>query len=302
MLLSRRLATRLLVGAAGASLLAACQAPAQPAAPTAINPLIKPRGTGADLTAVLASSELAVGRNRFAMGLIDARNQPITSGRAMFEFFKLRTDGTAEKRSDANATFRMVGNASKGIWVAPIEFNEPGPWGAQVTHEPPNEALRTSRANFEVKSKFSAPGYDDAAPRSVTPTVAEVGGDASRLCSNRPPCALHTLSIASAIEAGAKPLVVVFATPALCTSAICGPELESVLQLHQTYAERANFVHVEIYEHPFDGQRVVKTVDEWRLPSEPWTFVIDRSGTVRDRFEGSAPADEVEPALKALLT
>src|SRR5687768_9801702 len=119
MLLTRRQAARLLVGAAAASLVAACQTPAQPPAPTAVNPLIKPRRSGAELTAVLASSELAVGRNRFSIGLIDARNQPVSSGRATFEFFKLRSDGTAEKRTDAAATFRMVGNPSKGIWVTP---------------------------------------------------------------------------------------------------------------------------------------------------------------------------------------
>jgi hypothetical protein len=215
----------------------------------------------------------------------------------------VRADGTAEKRADAAATFRMVGaSPSKGIWVTPTEFAEAGAWGAQITVEQDNEPPRLTRVSFEVKPKFSAPGYDEPAPRSVTQTIDDVGGDVSRLCSNRPPCAMHTTSIASAIEAGQKPLVVVFATPALCTSAICGPELESVLQLQATYAERANFVHVDIYEYPFDGQKVVKTVEEWHLPSEPWTFVIDRGGVVRDRFEGSAPADEVEPALKALLT
>ena len=64
-----------------------------------------------------ASSELAQGRNRFALGLIDARNQPITSGNVGVEFFKLLATGSAEKRADATAVFRSVGGASKGIWV-----------------------------------------------------------------------------------------------------------------------------------------------------------------------------------------
>ena len=50
------------------------------------------------------------------------------------------------------------------------------------------------------------------------------------------------------------------------------------------------------------GQHVVKTVEEWHLPSDPWTFVVDRTGVVRDRFEGAAPIDELEPALKAVLS
>jgi hypothetical protein len=47
---------------------------------------------------------------------------------------------------------------------------------------------------------------------------------------------------------------------------------------------------------------VARAVDEWHLPSDPWTFVVDRTGIVRDRFEGAAPFDELEPALKQVLT
>jgi len=123
--LSRREVARVVVGGALASLLAACEAPSAvaptvpAAAPTAVNPLVKPRATGAELTAVQASSELAQGRNRFALGLIDARNQPVIAGNVRVEFFKLLSDGKAEKRTDATAVFRSVGGASKGIWVAP---------------------------------------------------------------------------------------------------------------------------------------------------------------------------------------
>jgi hypothetical protein len=75
-----------------------------------------------------------------------------------------------------------------------------------------------------------------------------------------------------------------------------------VLKLRSSgYAERANFIHVEIWEYPFENQKPVKAVQEWRLPSEPWVFVVDRDGNVRDRFEGAAPAEELEPALKPLV-
>jgi len=312
MLLSRRQVTRGLLGGAVASLLAACQAPATPrpsaTAPpapvaTAVNPLIKQRATGAELTAVLASSELAQGRNRFALGLIDARNQPITAGTVGVEFFRLLTTGSAEKRADATAVFRSVGGASKGIWVTSATFPETGQWGTQVTLDPGSgDAPKGARLNFEIRPKFSAPGYDDPAPRSASPTDRDVNGDTSHICSNTPACSLHSISIAQALDPGQKPLVLLFATPALCTSATCAPELEAVQQLHSTYAESANFIHVEIYQYPFDGLRVAKTVDEWHLPSDPWTFIVDKTGVVRDRFEGAAPIEELEPSLKAVLS
>jgi hypothetical protein len=285
-----------------ASLLAACQSAAGRPNPTPVNPLLKPRAEGDGVVALQASSELALGRNRFAVGLVDARNQPLTSGTVHIEFFKLRADGTAEKRTESTAIFRSVGAQSRGVWVAPAEFGETGAWGAQVTLSQPNNPPRSARMNFEVRDKFSAPGYGEPAVRSASLTTRDVNGDVSRICTNQPPCDLHALSIVQALESGQQPLVVSFATPALCTSATCGPELDAVLQLHRTYGAQANFIHVEIYEYPFDGQRVAKAVDEWRLPSDPWTFVVDRAGIVRDRFEGAAPAEEIEPALQALLT
>jgi hypothetical protein len=304
--LTRRQLTQLVVGGAVASLLAACQtaAPNQApaAAPTATNPLIKPRASGAPLTAVQASSELAQGRNRFAIGLIDDRNQPVVTGSVNVEFFKLLDSGQAEKRAESPAVFRSVGGASKGIWVAPAAFPEIGGWGAQVNQDSGDGNPKQARMSFQVRDQFSAPGYDAPAPRSVSLTDKDVGGDTSHICSNAPPCELHSLSIADALQPGDRPLVLLFATPALCTSATCAPELQAIQQLHGTYAEKANFIHVEIYQYPFDGQHTAKTVDEWNLPSDPWTFVIDKTGIVRDRFEGAAPVEELEPSLKAVLS
>jgi hypothetical protein len=309
MALTRRELVRIVTGTALVSLAAACQTPsaapptlAPAAPPTLTNPLIKPRATpGAELTAVNASSELAVGRNRFTLGLIDAHNQAVTSGNVHVEFFKLGANSTAEKRADATAVFRSVGGASKGIWVSPVAFPEPGGWGAQVTLGQGSEPARVARMSFEVRPRFSAPGYDEPAIRSSSLTERDVNGDTSRICSSTPPCTLHTLSIASGLESGQKPLVVLFATPGFCTSATCAPELEAVLQLQQTYGAQANFIHVEIYQYPFDQLKTVSTFDEWHLPSDPWTFVIDQAGIVRERFEGAATLEELEPAIKSLL-
>jgi hypothetical protein len=302
--LSRRQFSHVVFGGAAASLLVACAAPAPrapTAAPTAANALIKPRATGAPLTAVQASTELAVGRNRFAIGLIDDHNQPVTDGSVNIEFFKLISNSQAEKRSESPAVFRSVGGASKGIWVAPAQFADTGPWGARVTLAPTSGDPKVAQMNFSVLGKFSAPGYNDPAPRSMSPTDADVGGDTSHICSNSPPCDLHSISIADALQPAQKPLVVLFATPALCTSATCAPELQAVQQLHGTYSEQANFIHVEIYQYPFDGLHTAKTVDEWHLPSDPWTFIVDKTGIVRDRFEGAAPYEELEPSLKSVL-
>ena len=66
----------------------------------------------------------------------------------------------------------------------------------------------------------------------------------------------------------------------------------------------SNFVHVEVYDNldasEFGELEVVAAVDEWRLPSEPWVFVVDAGGIVAHRFEGTIGVDELEEALTAV--
>ena len=63
------------------------------------------------------------------------------------------------------------------------------------------------------------------------------------------------------------------------------------------------FIHVEIYENPADitgdisNASVVQAVKDWNLPSEPWVFLVDEDGIVRQRFEGLATYQEIKSAL-----
>jgi len=65
-----------------------------------------------------------------------------------------------------------------------------------------------------------------------------------------------------------------------------------------------NFIHVEIYENLDATTReelwVVEAVDVWRLPSEPWVFVVDATGTIAARFEGAVDPAELRAALEEL--
>ena len=116
---------------------------------------------------------------------------------------------------------------------------------------------------------------------------------------------LYRLSIAEAVASG-KPLVVAFSTPAYCTTATCGPQLDVIKRLRDRHADRANFIHVEVYDNPHEIQgdlsnaRIAPAVTEWGLPSEPWTFIVDADGLVSAKFEGFATRDELEESLLAV--
>jgi hypothetical protein len=185
------------------------------------------------------------------------------------------------------------------VYAAPVEFPEAGDWGLQVLAEPPQGPAQRLRANFKVLGKGAAPSIGAAAPKSANPILSDVGGDGTKLCTNAPPCTLHDLRIADALAAG-KPTFILFATPGFCVSRTCAPMLGEVLKLRDRHAEQASFIHVEIFKDP-QNRVVADTVNEWGLASEPWIFVVDRSGTVSDRIEGTATLDELEASLKPLL-
>jgi hypothetical protein len=110
------------------------------------------------------------------------------------------------------------------------------------------------------------------------------------------------------------PSVVVFATPAFCTSPTCGPQVDTVSELKNAYPDQANYIHVEIYDNPaeiqgdLDRAEIFGVVDDWGLTSikdyfnESWIFILDSEGGIQDRFEGFATLDELETALLKVLS
>lgn len=82
--------------------------------------------------------------------------------------------------------------------------------------------------------------------------------------------------------------MIAFATPAFCTSRLCGPTKEIVDDAYQKYADAVNFVHVEPYDvkRARDGlglELLPFIANEWKLQSEPWVFVVDKTGRISAR-------------------
>jgi hypothetical protein len=61
------------------------------------------------------------------------------------------------------------------------------------------------------------------------------------------------------------------------------------------------FIHVEIFEDndPTKGENL--WVREWKLPSEPWVFVVGADGAIRERFEGTVSVRELDEAVRRHL-
>jgi hypothetical protein len=124
---------------------------------------------------------------------------------------------------------------------------------------------------------------------------------------------LYQLTIKEAVE-NPLPSVVVFASPAFCTSPTCGPQVDTVSELKDELPGQANYIHVEIYDNPaeiqgdLDRAQIFSVVDDWGLTSiedyfnESWIFILDANGKVQDRFEGFATLDELEGALLKVIS
>jgi hypothetical protein len=290
--LARRDCLRLVGATALAGLAAACQSTATPSAPPA--PTAAPGGPP-PLGLVLASSELVVGPNRFLLAILD-NGRPVANASVRFEFFTIEGQ-EATKRSEAAAQYRAPAGEGKGIYVARTAFDRPGAWGVQVRAERRDGGPLLARTNFQVASQASAPMIGARAIASRNPTRHAAA--LAELCSAQPPCDMHELNIADALTLQ-RPLMISFATPGFCTSQTCAPVHGEVAKVKARRAAQAEFVHVEIYKDP-RNLVVADTVGEWRLPSEPWIFVVNRDGVIADRLEGVTDAEELEAALSPVL-
>ena len=159
---------------------------------------------------------------------------------------------------------------------------------------------------IEVRETSATPALGSSVPRTVSKTARDVTELEELTTDAEPDPELYAITISEAIDTG-KPLIVTFATPAYCQTSTCGPQLDVVKELKETYGGRVSFIHIEIYDNPLEIQgdlsraRVSPTVTEWNLPSEPWTFIVTGEGILRAKFEGFTTSEELEDALALVL-
>ena len=272
---------------------------------------------GPEYSALLVSSDLAKGDNRLVFALVSRDNVPVRAEQAqVVARYTQQGSDNSEEKATATATFRSwpPEGSNRGVFVADLPFDvsgdataaNPGLWELDITANAADGSSVETTTAVRVASSPATPWVGAHAPRSVTPT-ADMVEDLSHITSAlHPDPDLYRLSIHEALEEG-KPLVVLFSTPAFCVSATCGPQLEILGQLKDRYGDQANFIHVEVFEDPhlIEGNRTaarqVPAVGEWGLPTEPWTFVVDREGRVSDKFEQFTTEDVLEDALKRVL-
>lgn len=294
-------------------------------APTETDPVVlTPLPDGALLPTVI-SGDLAVGENRFLVGLVDQETGALVLDADLaLAFFLLDSDeGTLkfEREAEPMVITRSYTHTHEdgqletheagevGAYRTTADFDVAGLWGVEVTGTTADgQALEPLRPTFSVNEESFGFAIGDPAPLSEQLLLSDVDDITEIDTSENPIPEQHDMTVADAVTSG-KPTVLAITTPAFCESQICGPVKLFFDDLYSQYGDVAHFVHVEPYEvQPVrDGECAQLSdclnpiIDEWRLQSEPWVFIVDADGNIAAKFDGLVTFEELEEALAELI-
>lgn len=267
-------------------------------------------GSGAketDLVVSPAAQSFAVGVNRYPFGVFTVANEQVDDADVALYFArsaggKVQGPLPAEVVSlEVKPAYRAAsaGDAKTAYVVPKVNFDKPGPWLAVAIIKGEN-GLESSRVpSPDVGLYPKIPEVGEKAPLIHTPTAADVGNDLGKIDTRVPPDQMHEVDYADAY--GKKPIVLVIATPALCQSRVCGPVVDVAQQVADKYGDEADFIHMEVYNDNDASKGIRPQLEAFGLQTEPWTFLIDADGVVRDRIEGAYGVAELERALQKIL-
>ena len=291
------------------SLSLACRAAVpepEPAPPAISNPLVGP----GDINLILATQVLEVGTQRVSF-LLSGKKALIKAPEVAVVSTYVDDSSGEHVVETGRAVFHPWPYGIRGAYTTELTFDWPGRWRLDIAVEDAEVSGATS-IELTVRPESPVPGLGRRPPLSRTKTLADVDALEQLTTDYTPDEDLYRLSVAAAIESP-RPAVIVFASPAFCTSPTCGPQVDTVTELKEAHQGRADFVHVEIYDLPEEIQgdlsqaRLAGAVEEWgftALPdwfNESWVFILNDRGVIEQRFEGYATLTELDAALQRTL-
>ena len=190
---------------------------------------------------------------------------------------------------------------AKSVYVVPkVDFPKDGSYLAVAMIKGPDGKLEASRIPSPVVGQYpKVPKVGERPPKITTLTAADVGNDLEKIDTRVPPDQMHKVDFAEVL--GKRPIVLVFATPALCQSRVCGPVVDVAQQVADKFEPRADFIHQEVYVDNEISKGLRPQLKAFHLPTEPWTYLIDAEGVIKDRLSGAYGVDELEEAMQTIL-
>lgn len=322
--LSSRLATLLALAALAAVAVAGCgggKGETRPAPPPKDFPQAQGKtisqllhGSGAvpsELVIAPASQVFDTGEERYPFGVFTAGQEQVEDVEVALYFAK---DGKSKvlgplpaklETLQTKPAYRSQNGSgpgeAKSVYVVPkVDFAEDGSYLAIAMIKGKDGQLEASRIPSPVVGQYpNVPKVGERPPKIKTLTAADVGNDLEKIDTRVPPDQMHKVNFAEVL--GKKPIVLVFATPALCQSRVCGPVVDVAQQVADKFEPRADFIHQEIYNDNEISNGLRPQLKAFHLPTEPWTYLIGKEGVIKDRLSGAYGVDELEEAMQTIL-
>lgn len=257
----------------------------------------------------LASSVFVPGDNRLAFGVIGTDNQFLYGKSAVYVAASPNSEARGPYPAPADSLvtkpeFRSQQAATEedeiaAVYATEVPFRRPGRQAVLVLTETAS-GLVGAATEITVVRDSPIPAVGERPPAVETDTLESAGGVVESIDTRVPPAReLHEVSFADVL--GRKPVALLFATPQLCQSRVCGPVVDIALELSQTYGDRMEFIHQEVYVDNELDKGLREPLRRFGLETEPWLFTVDREGRVAARLEGSFGRRAFEDAVKTAL-
>lgn len=143
------------------------------------------------------------------------------------------------------------------------------------------------------------PNVGQRPPAIATDTEASVHGNTSLLTTRIPPEQMASVSFKDVL--GKRPIALLFSTPQLCISRVCGPVTDIAVELQHRYGNQVTFIHQEVYVDNDPKKGLRPQLNAFHLQTEPWLFTVNRQGIIVARLEGSFGVNATTNAIQAAL-
>jgi hypothetical protein len=273
--------------------------------------LSAPGGQSPDVVSP-AAAFFGLGTNRFPFGVFTTGHQQITDAQiALYAApgkgvdgpaigpFPARIEDLTTRPAFRAKTTADDPDAAQVAYVSDIPLDKRGPWAFAALIKSDQGLQYSLLPSPNPVGDFPMPQVGQPAPVTHTDTASEVT-DISQIDTRVPPDDMHNDDLADVL--GKKPVVLLFATPALCQSRVCGPVTDIEEQVKQQYGDRVAFIHQEVYKDNNINEGPRPQMTAYNLTTEPWCFVIDRSGKVSTILQGAFSVQELEAAVQKVAT
>jgi hypothetical protein len=198
--------------------------------------------------------------------------------------------------------FRSKQNSGPGgiqaIYAASVPVPKPGTYFILSLTKGPSGIIGAT-GELAAASSSQIPAVGQRPPDIATDTSATVHGNEALLTTRLPPENMGSVSFNQVL--GKKPVALLFSTPQLCISRVCGPVTDVAVQIQHRFGDKVTFIHQEVYVDNQPSKGLRPQLKAFHLRTEPWLFVIDKQGKIVARLEGAFGTTEMTQAIQAAL-